>query len=174
MPVKRHPRRSVGTLNNFNLITNVNNQTLVATYYAPKEERDINKQAIDLNKVTRAELRNMYTQNFAKERDKLTKDFGQDFFYKDGTEDVYTKSGFDKKIIDYLQNNETSGLTYRIITDNANINFLAGGKVVFGSSELYVVKVITMTNDVSIQNKFRFNPYDKDFTSFGLKVLALV
>ena len=47
--------------------------------------------------------------------------------YKDGTEDVYTKSGYEHDIFEYLDRHFMNKRKYRIITDVSHIDFMAGG-----------------------------------------------
>ena len=98
----------------------------------------------------------------------------QSFRYKDGTEDVYTKSGYEHDIFEYLDRHFMNKRKYRIITDVSHIDFMAGGRVLIDDEYYEVIKVINMTNDIPTQNKMRGIPYTKSPHIYAPKIIALI
>lgn len=173
-------------LSNYNLIRKVNNESLYAYYYPPIKE-------VELNEVVKKNgIENFYDLEpeqikglYNKEVDDLG-DYNEDtrirFLYKDGTEDVYTKSGYEHEIFEYLERNNTQKRKFRLQTDATHIKFMAGGKIeIPGETPYLIIKVINMTNDVSTlnQNKvlsaFERTPFDfKEAWQIAPKIIALI
>lgn len=162
-------------VSNINFIRKVPNQTLRAKYYAPKSRRDIEELYPNFQDLSPQEIKNLYSNNFLNEhRGDFIEDEGIQFRYKDGTEDVYVKSGYESDVFEYLDRNMMDKKKYRIITDNTNIEFLAGGRVEIDGVFFEVIKVIGMTSDVSTQNKFRAMKGVSNPQRFAPKLIALI
>lgn len=158
-----------------NFIRKIPNQTLRASYYPPKTRRDIDDIELDYTNMTPEQIKNSYSNDFINEyRGEQWEEKGIPFRYKDGTEDVYTKSGYEFEIFEYMERQSMSKLRYRIITDATHIDFLAGGRVEIEGEYMNVVKVINMTNDVATQNKYRRNRNTLKPYISAPKILALM
>jgi len=158
-----------------NFLRKIPNQTLRATYYPPKTKRDIEDFKPDFATMSPDEIKNAYAEDFVNEyRDEFIEDYGKSFRYKDGTEDVYTKSGYEHDIFEYLDRNMINKKKYRIITDATHIDFFAGGRVKVDGVLYEVVKVINMTNDVPTQNKYRKNHNIVSPHIYAPKIIALM
>lgn len=158
-----------------NFIRKIPNQTLKATYYPPKTERDIEQFNPNYRTLSPKELKQKYEDAFMQEhRGEFIEKNGQVFRYKDGTEDVYVKSGYEHEVFEYLDRQLMNKFKYRIITDVTHINFKAGGRVKINGIMYEVLKIINMTNDIPTQNKFRMMPYVNNFQDFAPKVIALI
>jgi hypothetical protein len=165
----------MSNVSKINFIRKIPNQTLKATYYAPKSQRDIEEFNPNYKTLKPSELKNLYADAFMEEhRGEFTETNGQVFRYKDGTEDVYVKSGYEHDVFEYLDRQLMNKYKYRIITDVTHIDFKAGGRVMINGVFFEVLKVINMTNDIPTQNKFRMMPYVQDFQRYAPKVIALV
>lgn len=158
-----------------NFIRKIPNQTLRATYYPPKTRRDIDDIELDYTNMTPEQIKNSYSNDFINEyRGEQWEENGISFRYKDGTEDVYTKSGYEFEIFEYMERQNMSKLRYRIITDATHIEFLAGGRIKIDGEYMNIVKVINMTNDVATQNKYRRNRNTQKPYIYAPKILALM
>mgnify|MGYP001552970413 CR=1 FL=1 len=106
-------------ISKINLIRKIPNQTLRAKYYAPKTRRDIEELYPDFKTMSPAQIKEIYSNNFLNEhRGDFIELEGIPFKYKDGTEDVYVKSGYESDVFEYLERNMMNKKKYRIITDN--------------------------------------------------------
>jgi len=164
-----------------NFIRKIPNQTLRAVYYPPKSQRDIDSYFDDLSDadgfvdLSPDEIKAKYSKDFLNEyRGDFFEDYGVTFRYKDGTEDVYTKSGYEHEIFEYLDRNKMNKKRYRVITDATHIDFYAGGRVKIDDIFYEVVKVINMTNDIPTQNKYRGMMNVKSPHLYAPKILALM
>ena len=161
----------------YNFIRKMPNQTLRAKYFPPKSKRDIeeiykNQSYEDLSPD---EIKALYSSNFIEDYNgEQWENQYQSFRYKDGTEDVYTKSGYEHEIFEYLDRTLGNKRRYRILTDQTNIDFLAGGRVELDGNYYEILKVINMTNDIPTQNKFRTRPNIKSPHKLAPKIIALV
>jgi hypothetical protein len=173
-------------LGNYNLIRKVNNESLFAYYYPPKtkiELEDLLQEngVADFNDKTPSEIKAMFNKKNGSLGD-YNKDSRIRFLYKDGTEDVYTKSGYEHEIFEYAERNSTQKRKYRLQTDETHIDFMAGGKIEIPGEEPYLVlKVINMTNDVSTLNQYKllnsFERTPKDLEKawqIAPKIIALI
>lgn len=173
-------------LGNFNFIRKIPNISLTAYYYPPKKEKDIDLM-IKENGLDGSVLRSPSQIKALYGNDYLNKsNFVEDepiiFSYKDGTEDVYTKSGYEHEFFEYQDRQFTQKRKYRVQVNDTHIEFMAGGKIEIPGEEPYLlIKVINMTNDVSTQNIYKvLNSFQRD--NFALekawqnapKILALV
>lgn len=147
-------------LSNINLIRKTANRNLTALYYPPItkiELEDILKEnnMSDYRNLSQQELSNLYDEKIESLGD-LNFKTPIEFEYKDGTEDVYTKSGYEHMYFEYAERSFTQKRKFRIQTDEIHIEFMAGGKIEIPGDDPYiVVAVINMTNDISTQNKYR-------------------
>ncbi len=158
-----------------NLIRKIHNQTLKATYYPPKSEKDIETFKPDYSEMSPNDLKALYSDDFLNEyRGEFVEDYGVSFRYKDGTEDVYTKSGYEHDVFEYQDRKYMNKRKYRIITDSTHIDFLAGGRVEIDGNFYFVIKVINMTNDIPTQNKYRGKRNLQSPHLYAPKILALV
>lgn len=158
-----------------NLIRKIPNQTLRATYYAPKSRRDIEEQFEDFTNLSPTQIKEYYSSNFMNEhRGDFVEQEGIPFKYKDGTEDVYVKSGYESDLFEYMERNMMDKRKYRIITDNSHVDFMAGGRVKIDDILFEIVKVIAMTSDVSTQNYFRNKKGIQNAQQRAPKLLALI
>lgn len=158
-----------------NLIRKIPNQTLRAKYYAPKTRRDIEELYPDFKSLSPAQIKALYSDNFLNEhRGDFIEQEGIPFKYKDGTEDVYVKSGYESDVFEYLERNMMDKKKYRIITDNTQIEFTAGGRVEIDGTFFEIIKVIAMTSDISTQDKFRAMKGVQNPQRFAPKLLALI
>jgi hypothetical protein len=173
----------MGDISRINLLRKVPNQTLKAIYYPPKTQRDIDTYATQIRDesgyITASpdEIKNTWSEAFVDDYvGERVDDFGVEVTFKDGTEDVYVKSGYEHEIFEYLDRQFTNKRKYRVITDQTNVKFLAGGRIKFYGVDTpyYILKVINMTSDVSTQNKFRNMPYAKEPFEDAPKVIALI
>jgi hypothetical protein len=158
-----------------NLINKIPNQTLRAKYYAPKTRRDIEELYPDFKTMSPLQIKQLYSNNFLNEHkgDFVSED-GTSFKYKDGTEDVYVKSGYESDVFEYLERNMMDKKKYRIVTDNTVVEFVAGGRVEIDGVLFEIIKVIALTSDISTQNKFRAMRGAKNPQSYAPKLLALI
>ncbi len=168
-------------ISKINFLRKIPNQTLRATYYPPKNRREIEDVFKEMSgedgyeNLSIDELKERYSQDFINEyRGEFIENYGVSFRYKDGTEDVYTKSGYEHDIFEFLDRNLMNKRKYRIITDASHIDFFAGGRVKIDGFFYEVVKVINMTNDVPTQNKYRKNHNITSPHIFAPKIIALV
>lgn len=162
-------------ISRINLIRKIHNQTLRATYYPPKTIRDIEEQNPDYFELSPDELKASYENNFVEEhKNEFWENEGISFRYKDGTEDVYTKSGYEHEVFEYLDRNFMSKKRYRLLTDDTHIDFYAGGRVLIDGIYYEIVKVINMTNDIPTQNKFRAFKGLQNPHAYAPKILALL
>jgi hypothetical protein len=121
------------------------------------------------------QIKNMYSSNFLNEhRGDFVAEDGIQFKFKDGTEDVYVKSGYESDVFEYLERNMMDKKKYRIITDNTHTDFVPGGRVEIDGVFFEVIKVIAMTSDVSTQNKFRAMRGVTNPQKFAPKLIALI
>lgn len=158
-----------------NLLRKVPNQTLRAKYYPPKSRRDIEELYPDFQSLSPKQIKELYSNDFLNEhRGDFIEDEGIPFRYKDGTEDVYVKSGYESDVFEYLDRNMMDKKKYRIITDNTHVEFLAGGRIEIDGTFFEVIKVISMTSDVTTQNKFRAMKGVQNPQRFAPKLLALI
>lgn len=158
-----------------NLLRKIPNQTLKAKYYAPKTRRDIEEQYPNFQDLSPKQIKDLYTNNFLNEhRGDFLEQEGQAFRYKDGTEDVYVKSGFESDVFEYMERNMMDKRKYRIITDVTHINFVAGGRIEIDGIFFEIIKVIEMTSDIATQNKFRGLKQVKSPAQYAPKLLALI
>lgn len=158
-----------------NLINKIPNQTLRAIYYAPKSRRDIEDQFEDFTSLSPKQIKEYYSNNFINEhRGDFIEEEGTPFKYKDGTEDVYVKSGYESDLFEYMERNMMDKKKYRIITDNTHVDFMAGGRVKIDGVFFEIIKVISMTSDVSTQNSFRGKRGVQNAQQYAPKLLALV
>lgn len=147
-------------LGNYNLIRKVNNESLYAYYYPPKtinefEDLMVENGVADFKNLKPQEIKAMYSKKLGALGD-YNKDDRIRFLYKDGTEDVYTKSGYEHEIFEYAERNKTQKRKYRLQSDDTHIDFQAGGKIEIPGEEPYLIlKVINMTNDVSTLNQYK-------------------
>jgi hypothetical protein len=160
-----------------NFLRKIPNQTLKAMYYPPKTEREIEAMTPTTNgflDLSLDELKTKYEADFIKEHKMDFADLkGKLFRYKDGTEDVYTKSGYEHEVFEYLDRQSVNKRRYRIITDVTHIDFVAGGRVRIDNQFYYIAKVINMTNDIPTQNRSR----GKNIQSphfYAPKIIALI
>ena len=158
-----------------NFLRKIPNQTLKAIYFAPTTRSDIEDTIPNYLDMTPQAIKDTYTKNWLEDH-KLTnvEEHGQKFRYKDGTEDVYTKSGYEHDIFEYLDRHFMNKRKYRIITDVSHIDFMAGGRVLIDDEYYEVIKVINMTNDIPTQNKMRGIPYAKSPHIYAPKIIALI
>lgn len=173
-------------LSDFNLIRKMPNVSLTAYYYPPKTEKDIDdlikQNGLD-GSVLRSpsQIKELYGNNYLN-KSNFVEDEPIMFTYKDGTEDVYTKSGYEHEFFEYQDRKFTQKRKYRIQVNDTHIDFMAGGKIQIPGEEPYLlIKVINMTNDVSTQNTYKvLNGFQrKGFTlekawQKAPKILALV
>jgi hypothetical protein len=158
-----------------NLLRKIPNQTLKAKYYAPKTRRDIEEQYPNFQDLSPKEIKELYSNDFLNEhRGDFVEQEGQVFRFKDGTEDVYVKSGYESDIFEYMERNMMDKRKYRIITDVTHIQFVAGGRVEIDGVFFEVIKVIEMTSDVATQNKFRGLKGVTSPGKYAPKLLALI
>ncbi len=166
-----------------NFLRKVPNQTLKATYYPPKEQRDIDTFATQIRDEngfivsSPDEIKGIWSDAFVKDYvGERVEDVGIELIFKDGTEDVYVKSGYEHEVFEYLDRQFTNKRKYRIICDQTHIKILGGGRIKFHGVDnyFYVLKVINMTNDIATQNKFRNMPYAKEPFEDAPKVIAIV
>ena len=158
-----------------NFLRKVPNQTLKGKYYAPLNQRDIEEFNPNYKTLSPKQIKESYQDAFLSEhRGEFTEKAGTTFRFKDGTEDVYVKSGYEHDVFEYLDRNLMNKYKYRIITDVTHIEFKAGGRIEINGVMFEILKVINMTNDIPTQNKFRMMPYVQDFQRYAPKVLALV
>ena len=158
-----------------NFLRKIVNQTLRATYYPPKSRRDIEEHNPDYWNLSPDEIKESYSNDYINENGKeFIEDKGVSFRYKDGTEDVYTKSGYEHEIFEYLDRNLTNKMRYRIITDNSRIDFFAGGRIKIDGRLYEIIKVINMTNDVPTQNKYRGMKGVESPQKYAPKIIALI
>jgi hypothetical protein len=162
-------------ISKINLLTKVPNQTLRAKYYAPKTRRDIEELYPDFQSLSPKQIKELYSKDFLNEhRGDFLEQEGQSFRYKDGTEDVYVKSGFESDVFEYMDRNMMDKKKYRIITDMTHIDFVAGGRVEIDGIFFEIIKVIGMTSDIPTQNKFRALKGVKNPAQYAPKLLQLV
>lgn len=162
-------------ISRLNLIRKIHNQTLRATYFPPKTIRDIEEQNPDYSELSPNELKALYSDNFIEEhKGEFWENEGISFRYKDGTEDVYTKSGYEHEIFEYLERNMINKKRYRILTDDTHIDFYAGGRVLIDGQYFEVLKVINMTNDIPTQNKYRGKKNIPSPHLYAPKIIALI
>lgn len=162
-------------ISRMNLIRKVPNQTLKAKYYAPKSRRDIEELLPNFKTMSPSQIKEEYSKNFMNEhRGDFLENEGIPFKYKDGTEDVYVKSGFESDLFEYMERNMMDKRKYRIITDNSNVDFMAGGRVEIDGLFFEIIKVISMTSDVATQNSFRAKKGIQRAQQMAPKLLALV
>lgn len=158
-----------------NLIRKIPNQTLRAKYYAPKSRRDIEELYPDFKTMSPAQIKEIYSNNFLNEhRGDFIELEGIPFKYKDGTEDVYVKSGYESDVFEYLERNMMNKKKYRIITDNTQVDFAAGGRIEINGAFFEIIKVIAMTSDISTQDKFRAMKGVQNPQRYAPKLLALI
>lgn len=158
-----------------NLLRKIPNQTLKAKYYAPKNRRDIEEQYPNFQDLSPKQIKELYTNDFLNEhRGDFIEQEGQMFRFKDGTEDVYVKSGFESDVFEYMERNMMDKRKYRIITDVTHINFVAGGRIEIDGIFFEIIKVIEMTSDIATQNKFRALKQVKSPAQYAPKLLALI
>ena len=161
-----------------NFLRKIVNQTLRATYYPPKSRRDIEEMTQTTNgfiELSPNALKALYADKFIEEyKNDFIEEYGVSFRYKDGTEDVYTKSGYEHDIFEYLDRNLTNKRKYRIITDETKMEFVAGGRIKIDNQFYEILKVINMTNDVPTQNKYRGMKGVSSPHLYAPKIIALV
>lgn len=158
-----------------NLLRKIPNQSLRAKYYAPKTRRDIEEQYPDFQSLSPKQIKDLYSKDFLNEnRGDFIEQEGQAFRFKDGTEDVYVKSGYESDVFEYMERNMMDKRKYRIITDVTHIQFVAGGRVEIDGTFFEIIKVIEMTSDVTTQNKFRGLKGVKSPGQYAPKLLALI
>lgn len=173
-------------LGSYNLIRKVNNESLFAYYYPPKTKIELDELlkengVADFNDLKPSEIKAMYKGKLGGLGD-YNNDTKIRFIYKDGTEDVYTKSGYEHEIFEYAERNKTQKRKYRLQTDETHIDFQAGGKIEIPGEEPYLLlKVINMTNDVSTLNQYKmlnsFERVEHDLEKaweLAPKILALI
>lgn len=162
-------------ISRMNLLRKIPNQTLRAKYYAPKSRRDIEELYPNFNDMSPSQIKALYSDNFMNEqRGDFIEQEGIPFRYKDGTEDVYVKSGYESDVFEYLDRNMMDKKKYRIITDASHVDFMAGGRIEIDGTFFEIIKVIAMTSDVSTQNKFRGMKGVNQPQRFAPKLLALI
>ena len=160
-----------------NFLRKIGNQTLRAKYFPPKSKRDIEEIYTDQSYETLSpdEIKALYSDNFIEEYNgEQWEDSYKHFRYKDGTEDVYTKSGYEHDIFEYLDRNLTNKRKYRIITDETRMEFVAGGRIKIDNQFYEILKVINMTNDVPTQNKYRGMKGVQSPHLYAPKIIALI
>lgn len=173
-------------LGDYNLIRKIPNVSLTAYYYPPKKEKDIDnlivEKGLDGNTLrSPSEIKALYGNDYLNKTN-FIEDEPIMFSYKDGTEDVYTKSGYEHEFFEYQDRQFTQKRKYRIQVNDTHIEFMAGGKIQIPGEEPYIlIKVINMTNDVSTQNIYkvlngfqRGNGELKKAWQLAPKILALV
>jgi len=166
-----------------NFLRKVPNQTLKAIYYPPKSQRDIDSYATQIRDengfivASPDEIKEIWSDAFVKDYvGERVEDLGISIIFKDGTEDVYVKSGYEHEVFEYLDRQFTNKRKYRIISDQTHVKILGGGRIKFEGIDnyFYVLKVINMTNDIATQNKFRNMPYIQEAFELAPKVIAIV
>ena len=157
------------------LFRKIPNQTLRARYYPPKARRDIEELNPNYWNKSADEIREQYEEAYLNEhQNEFVEDKGFLFRYKDGTEDVYVKSGYEHEAFEYLDRQLGGKYKYRLITDSTHVDFVAGGRIFIGGRYFYLIKVIEMTSDIPTQNKYRSAPNMQHPFKYAPKVLALV
>lgn len=155
-------------------------QALKGYYYAPKRELDLVKDIPNFKDKNLAQLKALINTDFAKfgndegENLSYVENEGQTFFFRDGKSDVYTKGGLDFEVFDYLDRQMGEKQKWRLETNNTQVDFKAGGKIVVGGEEFVIVKVLTILSSGTNKQKYLGMGTPNNFSRYAPKMLAVI
>lgn len=166
-----------GDLTNIALTGTLVYKNLDAEYLEPKQPWEFEKELPDYKNMSVNELLEHTPKNW---KDNKNESYWkntnrQKFSAKDGQTNAYVKRGVDEDVYEYLDREFTRRTTWQIATDDP-INFIAGGKVIVGGREYFILKVILQQSTGTYQNKFfamDTSPDNERIQLIGLKTLVL-
>lgn len=158
------------------------NENIKAEYYEPLKEYDFENaiRNADFNESILS-LKNAYLNRVDRNKRNVSGDSNTKYFSdvskvvfgKDGTSDAYVKRGLDHDLVEYFERQETEKRSWRFETTNSLINFKNGGKVIIGSKEYIIIKVINQINTADIPNLLNTRPNMELLENWGVKTLIL-
>lgn len=175
--------RDTTFVNAGNKILNCN---ILAYYFAPKKEFNINKDSPNwmsmspeeiVDSVDRTSQTNpIFTDPNTDEKTILgyCEEYGIPFYCADGTEDVYTKSGLENEEMEYLDRQFANKRKFRIKTDETYIDFKSGGIIVIGTEIYRMALVIKTIGSGTTHNKFNSMNTPIYFSNYANKIISLV
>jgi hypothetical protein len=167
-----------GDLTNYGQTNSLVGKNIEAFYRGPKEEQQFANDLENFEEMSVAELQALIPANW---HDDTSPDYWQDelvpFSGKDGQTNAYVKRGIDDEISEYGEREQTNKFTWKFMTDDNHIHFLAGAKIYTRGREWFLIKVITQDSTLTIQNKYNAmdtSPKNTRLLQMGLKTLVLV
>lgn len=160
------------------------NEDVKAYYYEPLREQDFINNIKESNyMITPEKLKENMLKRMNKEyeqKNPLTENtqyyssVGIPFFGRDGTSDAYVKRGVDSDIAEYFDRQQLAKRSRRFQTSNSSIDFKSGGKIVIGSKEWIIAKIINIQSGSDFDNKVK-GTYNMDLLeNFGNKIFILI
>lgn len=155
-------------------------QNLEGTYFAPIREFDLQTEIPNWETMNTHQLQQVLTDTFDNVKDNngdkmsfWSKD-GEDFAFRDGKTDVYTKEGLNYEIFEYLERQVGDDGLWRIKTNETSIDFKAGGMIIVGGREYKILKVVNAFIEGTMMNKFSAMKTPDDFYRYANKIMAVV
>lgn len=155
-------------------------QGLEASYYAPKQELNLERDFKGFTGWNLAQLKSKVEADFVKSykdadgnQVSIHEDVERKFHFRDGKSDVYTKGGLDYQVVEYLDRQQTQNQKWRLET-NSTMDFKAGGKVIVAGQEFLIAKVLTILTTGTRTNKFLAMRTPLGWQRYGNKMIVLM
>lgn len=150
------------------------NMNLKCYYREPKKTLDFRETFPRFNSMSVKQIKEYVPKNY--------NDNGEDFWYdekhifwgKDGTSNAYVKRGLDDEEIEYFDRALAQGQSWRLETNNQNIDFKAGGKISAGGRDWIIIKVINQQATQTVQNQFWWQDTNKNIAKQGIKMFIMI
>jgi len=130
-------------------------QGLEASYYAPKQELNLER-----------DFKGFTGWNLAQLKSKVEADFVKSYKDADGNQ-------VSNQVVEYLDRQQTQNQKWRLET-NSTMDFKAGGKVIVAGQEFLIAKVLTILTTGTRTNKFLAMRTPLGWQRYGNKMIVLM